>query len=122
MACARVKSPTTGMSTPIEHIQSGIAIQTNPGGSPDENDGTTTVATRENVFLRTPPGAPPTGSIPERGLQGCSPGQTCDRPRSRRERRYGASSSVGWTKIESPDWLSMTVTYGKTGAVAVTTR
>jgi hypothetical protein len=34
------------MSTPIEAIQSGIAIRTRPSGSPDENESRTTAAVR----------------------------------------------------------------------------
>ena len=67
-ACARVKSPTTRMSTPIERIQSGIAIQTSPSGSPDENDSATTAATRDSVPLRASSGAPATGSLMAGGL------------------------------------------------------
>ena len=37
-ACASVISPTTRMSTPMSRIQSGMAYQTSPSGSPEAND------------------------------------------------------------------------------------
>src|SRR5512139_314998 len=51
-ACARVNSPTTRMSTPIERIQSGIEYQTRPSGSPEENDRSATEAVRQERIAR----------------------------------------------------------------------
>jgi hypothetical protein len=40
------------MSTPIERIQSGTAIQINPSGMPDENDSNVTDAVRHERNAR----------------------------------------------------------------------
>ena len=45
-ACASVIRPTTRMSTPMSRIQSGMAYQTSPSGSPDENDSSDTAMVR----------------------------------------------------------------------------
>src|SRR5262245_61398787 len=49
-ACARVINPTCRMSTPIECIQSGIAIVTRPSGRPEEKDSSATAAVRHDVI------------------------------------------------------------------------
>src|SRR5690348_13407478 len=54
-ACARPKSPTTRMSTPIERIQSGIAGHTRPRGSPEENDWSATDAVLHDVIAASTP-------------------------------------------------------------------
>src|SRR5215470_14356693 len=61
-ACARPRSPTTLMSTPIERIQSGIASHTNPSGSPEENDWSATDAVLHDVIALSTPcrRSPPT--------------------------------------------------------------
>ena len=45
--CARLKSPTIRMSTPMSRIQSGMAIQTRPSGSPEENESSVTESVRQ---------------------------------------------------------------------------
>src|SRR6188472_4097019 len=47
-ACASVKTPTARISTPIDRIQSGNAIQTRPSGSPDEKESSATDAVRQD--------------------------------------------------------------------------
>src|SRR5262245_35022858 len=49
-ACASVISPTTRMSTSIERIQSGMAIQTSPSGKPDAKDRSATDSVRHDVI------------------------------------------------------------------------
>src|SRR5436305_7300905 len=51
-AWARVMSPTTRMSTPLFFSQSGMAIQTSPSGSPEENDSSVTEAVRHDLIAR----------------------------------------------------------------------
>jgi hypothetical protein len=94
-ACARVKSPTTRISTPIERIQSGIAIQTSPSGNPDENDRATTAATRDNVPRGFSPDAVAPGSLMDGGLYGRGEAGT------RREYRRRRSPFPGGTRSAS---------------------
>src|SRR5262245_31426942 len=49
-AWASVMRPTTRMSTSIERIQSGIAIQTRPRGRPELNESRTTDAVRQDLI------------------------------------------------------------------------
>ena len=45
--CARLKSPTMRMSTPMSRIQSGIANQTRPSGIPEEKERRVTESVRQ---------------------------------------------------------------------------
>ena len=51
-ACASVIKPTSRMSMPVLLSQSGIAIHTNPSGSPDEKESNTTEAVRHERSAR----------------------------------------------------------------------
>src|SRR3990172_4446276 len=50
--CARENSPTMRMSTPMERIQSGMAYQTSPRGSPEANERSATAAVRQELMAR----------------------------------------------------------------------
>src|SRR5207249_4953266 len=86
-ACARVTSPTIRMSTPLSRIQSGMAYQTTPSGSPDENDSSDTAAVRHERIARTRFANAPPAPRDEDVTVSASPCRTSERPRVARHDR-----------------------------------